>query len=419
MKKKLYLAFLITLATAFVLSGCNGCNSEAVEDTTEIVSEEISEESTEESNLEDITFEPEDTSLSDIPTEEELAEYMSEQVENGEEVQNEGSETEENDDSNTEETTSKTETSKEVKEEAPAYTVTDMEKTMYAQSSVNVRSGPTTDYEKLGVLNTNDEVKVTGQANSGWYRIEYNGNVGFVSNNYLGDGKVVVQPAPAPTNTSTDTNTTTITPTSPTVDTTNVASRNVNGSLRYAFRTTANGTPIYDGIDWQWPQYLVDIINECCTPEMSDLQKAQAIHDWMATNISYNLETYNHTTYSTLMYREAVCTGYAFAYQSLCCCAGISTSVINGNCYYTSNDEFMGLHAWNFIYIDGVRYHVDATWHMGPSANISLTQVGERAVRIDFYNADGTQKGHYRIARSEDFIGNFDNLYGEDGVAYF
>ena len=74
------------------------------------------------------------------------------------------------------------------------YTYTDMDATMYAQKTVNVRSLPNTDGEKLGSLSTNDEVKVTGQcAETSWYRIEYSGNVAYVSNDYLGADKVIVE----------------------------------------------------------------------------------------------------------------------------------------------------------------------------------------------------------------------------------
>lgn len=82
------------------------------------------------------------------------------------------------------------------------YTYTDMDATMYAQKTVNVRSLPNTDGEKVGSLSTNDEVKVTGQCTeTSWYRIEYSGGVAYVSNSYLGNDKVVVQasaPASAP-----------------------------------------------------------------------------------------------------------------------------------------------------------------------------------------------------------------------------
>lgn len=83
------------------------------------------------------------------------------------------------------------------------YTYTDMDATMYAQKTVNVRSLPNTDGEKLGSLSTNDEVKVTGQcAETSWYRIEYSGGVAYVSNSYLGNDKVVVQTEAPKQNTS-------------------------------------------------------------------------------------------------------------------------------------------------------------------------------------------------------------------------
>lgn len=73
------------------------------------------------------------------------------------------------------------------------YTYTDMEATMYAQSSVNVRDLPSTDGEKVGALSTNQEVAVSGQCNeTGWYRFEYDGQTAYVSNDYLSDTKVEV-----------------------------------------------------------------------------------------------------------------------------------------------------------------------------------------------------------------------------------
>ncbi|MBP3543644.1 MAG: SH3 domain-containing protein [Lachnospiraceae bacterium] len=74
------------------------------------------------------------------------------------------------------------------------YTYTNMDATMYAQKTVNIRSMPNADGEKSGSLSTNDEVKVTGQCTeTSWYRIEYNGNAAYVSDDYLGNDKVVVE----------------------------------------------------------------------------------------------------------------------------------------------------------------------------------------------------------------------------------
>ena len=66
------------------------------------------------------------------------------------------------------------------------YTYTDMNKTMWSKTSLNVRSEPSKIGEVIGYLATNEEVKVTGQCNeTGWYRIEFKGKVGYASNNYL------------------------------------------------------------------------------------------------------------------------------------------------------------------------------------------------------------------------------------------
>lgn len=71
------------------------------------------------------------------------------------------------------------------------YTYSDLSKTMYAKSTVNVRSLPSTSGSKLGSLSKNQEVAVTGQCNeTGWYRISYNNAEGFVSNKYLADEPV-------------------------------------------------------------------------------------------------------------------------------------------------------------------------------------------------------------------------------------
>ncbi|MBQ7832830.1 MAG: SH3 domain-containing protein [Lachnospiraceae bacterium] len=374
MKKRLYLALLVTLTTAFVLTGCN---AETVEETTEnITSEEAVEENTEDV-AEPTTEETAETDTSEEVTEETETSEVEETTEDVAEP-------------TTEETT-ETDTSEEVAE-TPTYTVTDMEKTMYAQRSVNVRTGPTTDYEKLGALNTNDEVKVTGQSDNGWYRIEYNGNTGFVSNNYLGDAKVVVNNTPA---TPTDNGTTT-----PTVDTSNVPTRVVNGYTRYAFRTTANGTPIYDTLDWQWPQYITDVINECCTPNMTDLEKATAIYNWMRANISYDWSYSSRTTNSTLSTRTAVCQGYAHTYQSLCCAVGLSVSVNDG---YRDNLS----HSWNYAYVDGTKYFVDVTNGLPFCNNIVSTNT-EQGILIEAYDSTGQLKSRWYSNGYEDWVGVFD-----------
>ena len=78
----------------------------------------------------------------------------------------------------------------------PEYTYTDMSATMYATQTVNIRTLPSTDGEKVGSLSTNQEIAITGQCNeTNWYRFEYNGQTAFVSNNYVSDTKIEVAAA--------------------------------------------------------------------------------------------------------------------------------------------------------------------------------------------------------------------------------
>lgn len=93
-------------------------------------------------------------------------------------------------------------------EEKPQYTYTDLNKTMYATSAVNVRDLPSTDGSKVGSLSKGQAVTVTGQCNeTKWYRITLNGSVAYVSNNYLTDTKPQEEtPAPPSSENTTPSN---------------------------------------------------------------------------------------------------------------------------------------------------------------------------------------------------------------------
>ena len=79
---------------------------------------------------------------------------------------------------------------------AATYTVKDVSKTMYASSSVRVRSGYSTSTDVLGALSAGEKVTVTGEVENGWVRETYKGHTAYVAKNYL------TETAPATTNTS-------------------------------------------------------------------------------------------------------------------------------------------------------------------------------------------------------------------------
>ena len=66
--------------------------------------------------------------------------------------------------------------------------------TYYAKQACNLRSGPSTDYEKVGSLAYKQEIQVTGRSKStGWYELEVNGQKVYVSDKLITTEKPVDQ----------------------------------------------------------------------------------------------------------------------------------------------------------------------------------------------------------------------------------
>ena len=70
-------------------------------------------------------------------------------------------------------------------EKLPSYK--EVNETVYVTgaSSLNVRTGPGTGYEKIGTLSEREATTRVGVGDNGWSQIMYNGNVAYVSSNYL------------------------------------------------------------------------------------------------------------------------------------------------------------------------------------------------------------------------------------------
>lgn len=65
-------------------------------------------------------------------------------------------------------------------------TITDYKATMYSTTvTLNVRSEPSQEGTKLGMVGQDTPLSVTGKCSNGWYRIDYNGGVGYVSGDYV------------------------------------------------------------------------------------------------------------------------------------------------------------------------------------------------------------------------------------------
>ncbi len=53
------------------------------------------------------------------------------------------------------------------------------------EDNLNVRTGPGTDYPVAGMLYRNDEVQLLGEAAEGWWKIDHEGRISYVSAEFI------------------------------------------------------------------------------------------------------------------------------------------------------------------------------------------------------------------------------------------
>lgn len=100
------------------------------------------------------------------------------------------------------------------------------------------------------------------------------------------------------------------------------------------------------------------IVSQYTNDDMSDIQKAKVLHDWICNKVSYDYENIydnqNHNDGSVFMNDSTVCEGYAKGYNLLLNAAGIESVCV-----------FNTVHEWNIIKIGGQYFHSDTTWDDG------------------------------------------------------
>lgn len=96
-------------------------------------------------------------------------------------------------------------------------------------------------------------------------------------------------------------------------------------------------------------QRALHVVND----QMTDLEKALALHDYLLLHCEYDTSLKRHSAYEALVEGRAVCEGYTAAYGDLLTLCGIENTV--------ARSDTMD-HAWNLVKLNGQWYHVDVTW---------------------------------------------------------
>lgn len=97
----------------------------------------------------------------------------------------------------------------------------------------------------------------------------------------------------------------------------------------------------------------------------TDEQKAEAVYDYICSNVEYDYDNLpdddyklKHTAYAALVDGKAVCQGYSAALYRLLLEAGVDNRIVIGTDTNSGKDDN---HTWNIVRIDGTYYNTDVT----------------------------------------------------------
>ena len=132
-----------------------------------------------------------------------------------------------------------------------------------------------------------------------------------------------------------------------------------DGTVGYFKMTLAVETAEIPAMRAQLEEAVADLL--AGVPDGDNYQKALYLHDTLAAHTEYVLAGLHQTSYGALVDRQAVCAGYAAAYQLLLQRSGICAFTVSGNAIDSSGTSIP--HAWTMIMIeDGVCVYTDVTW---------------------------------------------------------
>lgn len=134
--------------------------------------------------------------------------------------------------------------------------------------------------------------------------------------------------------------------------------------------------PVQQGVFTDPERYVGPLVEFLTEDAKDDYHKVKLIHDWLADNIAYDVDSYfSGATAETspdavLESRKSVCHGYAGLFDRMCSLAGVRSQRIRGHgrgySYVTGRGGGTGEnHAWNAVHLGGRWHLVDVTWDAG------------------------------------------------------
>lgn len=121
-------------------------------------------------------------------------------------------------------------------------------------------------------------------------------------------------------------------------------------------------------------------VEKCVKPNMTDKQKARAIHNYIIKNCQYLRTQNSFTAYGALVDGTAVCQGYAAAFNLMASKCGLKSMTVCGIARG-------GAHAWTFVKLGGKYRYIDCTWDdtgaIGKGVIYTYFNVTEEKMRLN------------------------------------
>ncbi len=128
----------------------------------------------------------------------------------------------------------------------------------------------------------------------------------------------------------------------------------INISVTSLDRITVSSRKVYTESEIETiNNYIEDFIENNINDSMSTYDKIKAFHDYIINRYSYdeNKGYKSYSAYTLITKGKAICGGYSDLMAIYLNRLGVKNYKISSN-----------THIWNFIYLDGYWYHLDATW---------------------------------------------------------
>jgi len=139
------------------------------------------------------------------------------------------------------------------------------------------------------------------------------------------------------------------------------------------FYEKANAINYYNlkGNFFEFRDKIDSIIAQVITEGMTELEKEQALHDYLVKASRYNPDEVvdnifpapQHMAYELLFAGEGICEAYAEAMNILLTRVGIKSVILGGSVGEVGDRANWAGHAWNYVKIGNAYYHLDATWN--------------------------------------------------------